>query len=307
MFKSPFKVLAALVLSTFALQAVALPLSEYNLILFEDYNYQGGEVEGRTLIGGDLNAHGQAPVFGTRLPNPPDGLGLGVVGDINANHINLNGGNLVHGGSLNANVNYNNGGGAASVSQDPGLSIASIQQEINQGSSWYSSLGANGSFAGGELLYGGADSLAVFSLDATDIFAQNNSLKLFAGSADTVVINVGGTDIKAGGGVNLTGNGFSLDADSENLGPSNILWNFYEAEAIDFNNLAMVGSILAPYAHLTGGAVFDGSVAAMSYTGAREFHQFTFKPPTTTVPEPSALLLMLMAGLMLMFGRMRRR
>ena len=292
----PQTLLAALSLMALSASALAMPLSQYNLILFDDYHYQGGEVEGRTLIGASLHASGHSPVFGTRLPGPPDSDGLTVVGDINANHINLNGGNLVYGGALNASVNFNSGGGPASAIHTPGMSIAGIQQELNQGASWYASLGNNGSFAAGELLYEGADSLAVFNLDATDIFAQNTSLKLFSGAAETVIINVAGTQITAGGGVNLTGNGFQFDANAQNVGARNILWNFYEAEAIDFNNLAMVGSILAPYAHISGGAVFDGSVAAMSYTGAREFHQYTFIPPTVTVPEPSALLILL-AGL----------
>lgn len=41
----------------------ASPLSEYNLILLEDYNFQGGDVEGRTFIGGDLNAAGMGADF----------------------------------------------------------------------------------------------------------------------------------------------------------------------------------------------------------------------------------------------------
>lgn len=292
----PQTLLAVLSLAALSASAFAMPLSQYNLILFDDYDYHGGEVEGRTLIGGHLNADGQSPVFGTRLPGLPDTDALTVGKNVNAQHINLKGGNLVYGGSLNANVNFNSGEGVVSAVHTPGLSVAGIQQALNQSASDYAALGSNGSFAAGELLYDGADSLAVFSLDASDVFAANTSLKLFSGGAETVIINVAGTQIVAGGGVNLTGNGFQFGANTQNVGARNILWNFYEAETIDFNNLAMVGSVLAPYAHISGGAVFDGSVAAMSYTGAREFHQYTFIPPTVTVPEPSALLILL-AGL----------
>lgn len=298
MFSGPIKALAGLALSAVALNAAALPLSDYNLILFEDYNFTGGDVVGSSFIGGNLNASGYSVTFGDDVF---------VVGDVNAGGINLNNGaNLTYGGSENTGHINRNGGGV--VAQDPSLSLGSLQSELTGASGWYSSLGANGNFAGSDLLYSGSDSLAVFDVSATDIFKQNNSLKMFAGSAETVVINVSGANIAADGGVNLTGNGFGKDANADNLGARNILWNFYEAESIDFGNLAMVGSVLAPYASLTGGGgAFDGSVAAKSYTGYLEFHDYTFVPPTTNVPESGSLVLLLMSGLMLIFARVRLR
>ncbi|WP_027328198.1 choice-of-anchor A family protein [Marinimicrobium agarilyticum] len=268
----------------------AMPLGDYNLILSGDYHYQGGEVEGRTLLGGNLNAAGQSPVFGTRLPSPPDTDGLTVVGDVNAGNLNLNGGNMVYGGSLNLSGNLNNNSGGT-ITQMAGLDFSAVFNALTLGSQSYSSMSNNGTFVGDWLTYAGAGGTAVFNVSAADVFAQNRSLKLNAGSAETVVVNVSGKNILAGGGANLT-NGFDVNAGVGNVGARRILWNFFEAESIDFANLAMRGSILAVNADITGGAVFDGSVAAKSYTGAREFHDFRFQPPTS-VPEPALMGLFL--------------
>lgn len=276
--------------------ASAGPLDDYNLILTGDYNYQGGEVEGATLIGGNLNAAGHSPTFGTRpFTNP---VGLQVVGDINATNMQINRGDLVYGGALNVtNVNMNGGG---SVTFDDTFDMSAIISDLTAESDYYLGLTANGSLSGGILSYGGSDSLAVFDLAATDVFAQNSTLKLQYGSADTVVINVSGQNINIGGGVNIT-DGF------RDLGAANIVWNFFEAETINFNGIGMYGAVLALDADTSGGSVFDGSFAAQSFTGAREFHQFGFNSPPIQVPAPAALWLVLSGLVALRLGRHRAK
>jgi choice-of-anchor A domain-containing protein len=122
-----------------------------------------------------------------------------------------------------------------------------------------------------------------------------------------VVINVSGSSITNAGGVNMN-NGFSALANGSNIGASNILWNFYEATSINFGSMRVNGSVLAPFADITMQIDFDGAVAARSYTGAGQVHNFLFNwtPPTVSVPEPSILLL-LMVGLGLIgLVRLRR-
>lgn len=292
-------------------QATSNTLGEYNLILIEDYNFQGGDVQGRTLIGGDLNAAGSAAEFGSRLENTDTAIdAVTVVGDITANQIRvLRDNNLVYGGNLNVGqVELNDGNDGAAI-HDPSLSIADVAAELHADSAYFASLASTGTYSNGIFNYTGAGSEAVFNVDASDVFAQNTSLSLNWGAAETVIINVSaqdsipGFDVTVGGGVNLN-NGFN--------GPdafSNILWNFYDATSIDFNSLAVKGSVLAPLATTTGGASFDGAFAAVSYTGAREFHNFVFnydKPPTSTqIPEPSLWMLMIMSVLYL--TRVKRR
>ena len=280
----------------------AMPLSDYNLILLNDYNYQGGDVEGATLLGGDLNTQGQASDFGSQFTFGSklggDSVALAVIGDVNANNadIHVQNGDFVYGGALDANPVMNGGG---SVYKNSSLDMSDIWSELNSASDSYAQLAANGSLESltenqKQLTYSGDDSVAVFDYSAADLFAQNTSLMLDAGNAETVIINVSGADIFAGGGLNLT-NGFNASG----IGAANILWNFYEAQSIDFNNIAMWGAVLAVDADITGGAVFDGSVAASSYTGAREFHQFGFNEPPLSVSEPGTLALLMMGILAL--------
>ena len=264
----------------------ALPLSDYNLILFSDYHFQGGDVEGKTLIGGNLDASGYGAVFGSKAPEFGDTLT--VAGDVSATNLTLEHGNLVYGGTLNVgNVNMNGGG---TVMHSSAINLSPIKQELQQASLGFSLMANNGLYdaSAKTLQYTGTDLTAVFNVTANDLFAQNTSLRLNSGTAQSVVINVAGKNITAGGGTNLV-DGFR----HSDIGASNILWNFYEAESIDFNNLAMFGSVLATSADLTGGAVFDGAVAANSYVGGREFHNFLFTPPTVEVDEPATLALLL--------------
>ncbi|ABG41347.1 hypothetical protein Patl_2837 [Paraglaciecola sp. T6c] len=290
-------------------------IGAYNLILLEDYDFNGGDVEGKSIIGGNLNAAGKAVEFGSRLPDTNSAIdAVTIVGDINANHVTIqNGNNIVYGSnSSHANFNLNGSGGSALQRSQTELEseIAAVFTDIYNDSLYFNSLATNGSFSGpgnqSSLSFSGSESVAVFNVNASDVFAQNNSLSLQQASASTVVINVAGTDITAGGGVNLT-NGFSQQT------ATNIVWNFFEATTINFNNLALKGSVLAPYADTTGGSSFDGAFAAVSYTGAREFHNFLFDydtpkptPPTTQVNAPASLALFAL-GLGLVFRTRRNR
>ena len=274
----------------------ALPLSDYNLVLFGDYDFQGGDVEGKTLVGGQLNASGYGAVFGSKAPKFGDTLT--VAGDVNATNLTLENGNLVYGGTLNVgNVNMNGGG---TVTHSSSIDLSAIAFELQQASFGFSLMANNGLYdaTAKTLQYSGADSTAVFNVTASDLFAQNTSLRLNSGSAQSVIINVVGKNITAGGGTNLV-DGFR----HSDIGAGNILWNFYEAETIDFNNLAMFGSVLATSADLSGGAVFDGAVAANSYVGGREFHNFLYTPATVTVDEPTTVALLLIG----MIAMVRRR
>ncbi|GGB19157.1 choice-of-anchor A family protein [Agarivorans gilvus] len=307
----------------FSLSAQAGVLNDYNLILTGDYHYQGGEVEGRTLLGGSLNAAGHSPTFAIRETTSVGVDSVTIVGDVNASNINLNAGSLSYGGAYNVAGNVNLNGGGSSVQSinavnpfDLAATFAAVEAELRADSAYFASLPSNAVLNGSHLSYSGSQDLAVFNVDFADIFAQNNNLSLDAGMAETVVINVTGYDVDIAGGVNLTGNGFTKQSDANNLGASNILWNFVEAESIDFNNLAVVGSVLALDADITGGAVFDGSVAAQSYSGAREFHSHGFdwqQPqllpalPPAPVSESSSLMLLLMGLLLVALSRWRHR
>lgn len=267
---------------------LASPLNDYNLILTGDYHYKGGQVQGATFIGGSLNAAGQSPTLGTRAF--ANANGLTVAGNVRAANVTLQRGNLVYGGSLQVqNVNMN--GRSQTIIASADLSVASLAAQLEQESAAWAQQVSNGTFSKGTLSYDGADGLAVFDLDFNQLFANNSNLKLSVGSASQVVINVRGSTVNMGGGVNLS-SGF------RSIGAANILWNFHEATNINFNGVGMVGAVLALNADTRGGAMFDGSFAARSYSGSRDFNQYGFnlrlpEPPPQSIPEPTGLALLL--------------
>lgn len=285
-------------------------LNSYNLILLEDYNFSGGDVQGKTFIGGDLNANGRVAEFGSRLANTNTAIdAVTIVGDVNANGIRvLRDNNLVYGGALNASTVELNDGSDGQLIYNPDVSIAAIKNELLSDSAYYSSLAGNGNFSNGVFNYTGSDELAVFNVSAADVFSQNSNLSLQWGAAQTVIVNVTASDfaggnIVIGGGVNLN-NGFTQQSAF-----SNILWNFYDANSIDFNGIAMKGSVLAPFADTRGGASFDGTFAANSYTGAREFHNFVFnyeRPDDTVEVSESSTIMLLICALAGVFLRRKR-
>lgn len=273
-------------------------IGKYNLILLGDYNFQGGDVQGQTFIGGDLNSSNPVE-FGSRLANTDTAIdAVTIVGDVNASRVRvLRDNNLVYGGSLNSTPVELNDGDDGQLIHNPALSVTDVMAELYADTAYFAGLTSTGAYSSNSFTYSGSEKVAVFDVSASDVFAQNSNLSLNWGSAETVIINVSGTHVNIGGGVNLN-NGFNGD-----MSFSNIVWNFFEATSINFNSLASKGSVLAPYAVTSGGASFDGAFAAVSYTGAREFHNYTFNydtPTTSTqVPEPPLFGLMLAASLAL--------
>lgn len=296
---------AALAVSFLPQAASALALNDYNLILSGDYVYSGSSVWGHSLIGGDLAGSGGE--FGTRLPRNTTDNSLTVVGDIRSSNINLMAGNLVYGGEIKNTKISNNGAGK--VIHDASLDISGIIDELVDASSLYSSKTSNGAFNSSSNLfsYSGADDVAFFNVSAKDVFKNNANLRLNAGSAKSVIINVSGTDITAGGGINF-GTGFGRDTNSSNLGASNILWNFFEATKLDLGDFGFIGSVLAMNAAVTNIGTLDGTLAAGSLIGDRQLHNYYFNDPNlppSVVPLPASFYLMLTGVACLLFGRLK--
>lgn len=276
-------------------------LLDYNLALTG--NLTGAvHVEGMTFVGGDL--------FSTQLSEfnhkdyTPEGSfdGLEVAGNISGQLKIMHGETAVY-GSKDAgaqidcvgSVNCTTGGADLSAKK------VALTSEMSSLASSYQGLAANAAadVNGNQvkLKYTGTDELAIFSLNAADIFFQNSGIELDLGFATKAIINVSG----------------NVDVINTNLNGgwnySNTLWNFYTATTVDFNYMAVRGTVLAANADVFDASGFDGSLYAKSYTNSslREIHGFFWTPPTgeTEVPEPSILILLL-AGLgMIGLGRLR--
>ena len=98
------------------------------------------------------------------------------------------------------------------------------------------------------------DSVAVFDIDAADLFSnKTQQIELNLNGSSTAIINVRGTSANWNQG-NIVGDLVSDDEVKEK-----VLWNFYEAETLNFN-LALYGSLLAPLASLTNQTILEGTV-----------------------------------------------
>lgn len=303
--------------------AAALPLNEYNLIVADDFTHQSSSIGGKVFVGGNLIAKNSLDL-GLDLTASPSLDSLVTVGDILGSNswFNVQAGNVVTGGQIhNTNFNFNGGGQKIQGNQaDLQNQRNTIISELNSASTNYSTMAANGAVVAESnkvaLNYSGSSNTAVFNVNAADVFQQNSRLELNAGSAQTVVINVSTAhlagsagqvayDFTAPGGINFT-NGFAANSDSNNLGASNILWNFYDATTLNLQGLdTFRGSLLAMGANVMNLGTADGSIAVKSLIQNRQIHNYTFVPPSE-VPLPAPLQFMLI-GMACLFGMQRWR
>ena len=285
-------------------------LRHYSVITRGDFT-TNSDVQGRTVVGGDLmgqNSFTLADMLGG-IAAPTD-LTAQVAGDVaSGNPININAGSLEYGGSLNRPVNLN-GGGSAIFS--PGVDYSGIFDSLTSSSASISSIPANQTLAvpmgsPGPLVFTPteqASGAAVFHVDGSDVFSNSNvqQIDLNFGFENTdVFINVSGTTINFNQG-NFTG-GFTSD-----LARSRVVWNFYEAETINFER-GFSGQILAPYALLTTNSIIDGSVFASEINTTSEVHLPNYAgsdvPTFSAIPEPSSTFAVAM--LLLSSVSLRRR
>lgn len=147
---------------------------------------------------------------------------------------------------------------------------------------------------------GAGTGVAVFNLSNLDQLFKNRSRLEFAtpSTYDTVIVNVAGTNISLGNTINFQQN-TALGA--------KVIWNFYEAETLDFGSKVFYGSVLAPNADarignvIQGSAVFDtldqkGVIKMGGYGGGLTVPGVTKLggEVVTAVPEPATWAMMIL-------------
>ena len=270
-------------------------LQEYSVITSGDFT-STSSVHGKILVGGDL-AGSNSMDLAVRLSGlvSPSVSTVQVGGSIQSgNPINLQAGSIEYGGSLNRAVNYNGGGSAI---HNPGADYSSIFVELGLTSQALAARPANQSL----LLPSGqaagvnfqpvfdASNEAIYHVSGADLFSnrlvQQIDLNLQGGTG-SILINVSGTNLNFNQG-NFVG-GFN-----QNSAMERIIWNFYEAETLNFDR-AFSGQILAPNALITTNQVINGSVFAreINTRAGIQFPTYRGGDFGVTVPEPSSVIFM---------------
>ena len=316
------RVVVALLVGLYSQYSLAGPietLSEYNLIVLNDLD-STSEVEGKTLIGGDLSGTSN---YGIRLTQNDlsNGDALVIAGDlVSGSTVNANGQSVVIAGNNNGQVN------ASSVSSDASeYDFDLIKSEFVNFSGYLSELAVNSvlttstngqpgpaSFEVGSDI--GTD-VAVFNITSEEFFSNNSiqqyDVDLNGQSPSAIVINVSGEVIDDS---NFSGNGVGnivTDAFREN-----IIWNFFEATDIDLVK-QLNGSLLAPFADLSNATPIEGSVVVNNFDQDGEVHDALFagtinydastdsQDPAVDVPAPSSMIIF--ASALLGLGLWRRK
>ncbi len=307
------KRMAAVGLVAVSASVSATPLNDYNLILSGDLNVSGssGHIEGKAFIGGNVL---NASVFAQHIGKSSTETTVKVVGNFTSNsNMHVEAGYLAYQGTFSGPTNICNGNGMGSSGCEKKVTDGSLTAEKNtllaeltSESNYFKSLTTSSNFTitgdsnNKTFKYtGAATDLAVFNISAADL-ANASNWGVDFGSAVNVLINVSGTSFDSG---NAHVNGFQNSA-------NNVLWNFADATSIKFGD-SWYGSVLALNATINTNANLNGAIAAKSYVGNGEIHDYhwSYVPPQppNSVPEPSTLLLSLFGLGLILVGRLRRQ
>lgn len=314
----------ALAMSTPVTASTSLGAADgWNAMIFTDLDAYA-DTEGRLAVGGNMTMHtGYSVGVGTGYgPSEPQSYGaedyLAIGGDLDTNNmgIQIYGGNARVGGSVTGNVSFNHSSnqlyqnvGAGNVGVDFAAAKADLTAQ-SQYLSTFSQTGTTLNHPWQEIRFtDNVNDIVVFNVVASELHNQTRYLNVNPGA--TVIFNVSGTD------VTIEGHAWSVNgnwSDKTNAYEADILYNFYEAERVNFAQMNLPGSVLAPNAHLSinGGGINGQTIAnSASQRWGGQFNNYTFDgnlpahPGNTgaQIPSPAAVW----AGLALLGSLTLRR
>lgn len=301
---------------------------QYNVFVFNDLTLTETDVEGRAAAGGNVKLESFA--IGSRVQQGEGGIPSLVAGN---NVTLLNGsvgclpagnpspcpdpqkGTIVYGGAQSiTGVGFK----APAILKTDQINFAAERSNLEGLSVSWAGFAANGIDVDPTAnfdLTGTDSSLNVFSISAAEFGATHLDFDFHAPVGSTILVNVTG-NLPV---LNLHNIGFSFNGiPGENIpGPgeiyshnagypySSILFNFVDAKNIDLDQIALNGTLFAPFADVTftKDSHVDGNLIAMSLSGFGESHAIPFVGDISAVPEPTTLLLL--AGAL--FGLVARR
>lgn len=290
-------IVAMLGLSTDVHASVLGVAGEFNGFVFGNLSSAGADTEGRLAVGGNFSATNYG--VGDKLTNSNGARNdLVVGGNLNAPGAwQVFNGNAVWGTSLTAAPTTPHG----TTFQGTPVNFAAAKAELIALSEYWGTLATNAT------VY--FDTYSTLTLTATNpglnVFnvteaiweATSNKQIVNPFPNATLLINVAGVNVTQSGGLSYNGSGSPSNAHSK------VLFNYSDALTLDNNNIAMLGSVLAPYANLTingGGINGNGIANNVLQKNGGEFHYYSFTgdlptpspdPEPTSTPEPSSAVI----------------
>jgi choice-of-anchor A domain-containing protein len=262
---------------------------DYNAFILGNYTGMNTDVQGRVAVGG--NANFTSFGVGSSLSSAANGTDTLVVGGT-ATYSNgqVFHGNIVAGTLAVANsVGLPNGTKRVGTGPVDFASEAIRLKDLSTTLAARTSNGTTGTTPWGALTFTGTSaSLNIFTLTGAQL-ASASSFTVNVPTGSIALFNVSGTSDQ------MQNFGYSLNG----IGADSILYNFYQATALNISGIGVQGSLLAPLAAVNfSNGNLNGTLIAGSLFGSGEIHIAPFKgdllTPTTAVPEPATWALMIL-------------
>jgi choice-of-anchor A domain-containing protein len=283
----------SLILPSFAMASSLGAVADYNVFVFDDFNLYNSDSQGSVAVGG--NATIDHSGVGNSLGSSAQ---LVVGGDLTAKNtgsVGAGSGSVYVGGDADYDVHFSLGSISAIAPPDSVVNFTSAKNYLQNASTAWGGLETNGTTSDdgwGHFILSGTDSsLNIFNLSG-EALNNLNTLKITVPSGSTVLVNV---SKPINGTITIDGGSSSLT----NVGATNVLYNFYDSNALSISHFAQLGSILAPFADVEFySAHIDGQMIAKSIdtVGTENTGQFnnnfTFTGDLPAVPIPATILLL---------------
>lgn len=272
---------------------------EFNLFSFGNFSATGGNVQGAVAAAGNLNASsysfnsGKAALAGDAVV---------VGGDLTLKGGSISNGNAYVGGRTTVS---NFGFGGQFFSGSSPVAFAEQASQLTQLSISLSGLAPTGSAAvqwGGMKFTGSDSAVEIFNVASSDLAAVSWGSASGLNSDSTVILNIAGTVASLHGGLPNIFDRY------------NVLYNFFEATSLNFMNVGVTGSVLAPLATVNGGSGrIDGNVIVADWnsnvslmnthtfdtTEVAQYAGLVGRPSAAmgpnAVPEPGSITLFMLA------------
>ena len=256
--------------------------NSFNAFIYKDFTSSASSSQGRIAAGGNvsLDSYGLA----THLPSQPETSTLVVGGDLSFGQGRIFVGSGLAGGSTEG-VNQGVISGLENGALIEGNATLPIDfkaefRSLRRLSKRLSKVPANGSV---EYRYGGiyisgdcSNNVQIFDLDGAMTLSSNHLVLNCVPDDATIIFNING---QTAGFSNIGLGQLSNRA-------SRVLYNFYEAQTVQFRNVGIQGSVLATKAHLNNPTgQLNGSIIAKSWDGSMALNNVPFTGTLETALE----------------------